>query len=432
MRAESGAGAALARLARFWWVIALCVVFAVGLALLLPVHRLSGAKATARIHEQDTTVGFSYKGDPQPESATRTANDLSSADFVDPQIAQTAANKLGGGITGPQLVSGLGFTALTGTDVQLTYSGGPPQIAQQRLAAYVTALIAARRSSQEKVLRREAADLRVQATATPDVVNRLTVAADSVKNQIRAVGGVTVAPARTISRAMLLAGGLLAGLILGVLVTLALGRADTRIRSSDQLRRAGVRSIEVDSGRNPASVDALRVLAEVNGVGTSGGVVAILAPSGGVSSLASVLSARFVAAGRPTTLLSPTGVVRSSNESWEAVDQDSGPLRSVAQAEQLLESGRPGEVFVLEGPGLLEQPEALVSAAVATITILALRPGGARWRDLEQSLELLEDAVVAGRVRVCLDRGSTDQRGAVAAEAPGVRAKRSLRSSATT
>jgi hypothetical protein len=80
----------------------------------------------------------------------------------------------------------------------------------------------------------------------------------------------------------------------------------------------------------------------------------------------------------------------------------------------------------------MEQPEALVSAAVATITILALRPGRARWRELEQSLELLEDAVVAGRVRVCLDSGSADQRGAVAADVPGVRAKRSLRSSATT
>jgi hypothetical protein len=431
MRPEPGAGAALARLARFWWVVGLCVIFAVGLALLLPVHRLSGAKATARIHEQDTTLAFSYKGDPQPQSANQTANDLTTADFVDPQIAQTAAKQLGGGITGSQLVSGLGFTALTGTDVQLTYSGGPPQIAQARLAAYVTSLIAARRSSQEKVLRGEATDLRAQGAA-PEVVNRLTVAADSVKNQIRPVGGVTVAPARTISRAILLAGGLLAGLILGVLVALALGRADTRIRSSDQLRRAGVRSIEVDSGRNPASVDALRVLAEVNGVGTSGGVVAILAPSGGVSSLASVLAARFAAAGRPTTLLSPSGAMRSSNENWEPVEQDAGPLRSVPQAEQLLESGRPGEVFVLEGPGLMEQPEALVSAAVATITILALRPGRARWRDLEQSLELLEDAVVAGRVRVCLDSGSTDQRGALTADAPGVRAKRSLRSSATT
>jgi capsular polysaccharide biosynthesis protein len=431
MRPEPGAGAALARLARFWWVVALCVIFAVGLALLLPVHRLSGAKATARIHEQDTTLAFSYKGDPQPQSANQTANDLTTADFVDPQIAQTAAKQLGGGITGSQLVSGLGFTALTGTDVQLTYSGGPPQIAQARLAAYVTSLIAARRSSQEKVLRGEATDLRAQGAA-PEVVNRLTVAADSVKNQIRPVGGVTVAPARTISRAILLAGGLLAGLILGVLVALALGRADTRIRSSDQLRRAGVRSIEVDSGRNPASVDALRVLAEVNGVGTSGGVVAILAPSGGVSSLASVLAARFAAAGRPTTLLSPSGAVRSSSENWEPVEQDAGPLRSVPQAEQLLESGRPGEVFVLEGPGLMEQPEALVSAAVATITILALRPGRARWRDLEQSLELLEDAVVAGRVRVCLDSGSADQRGALTADAPGVRAERSLRSSATT
>ncbi len=431
MRPEPGAGAALARLARFWWVVGLCVIFAVGLALLLPVHRLSGAKATARIHEQDTTLAFSYKGDPQPQSANQTANDLTTADFVDPQIAQTAAKQLGGGITGSQLVSGLGFTALTGTDVQLTYSGGPPQIAQARLAAYVTSLIAARRTSQEHVLRGEAADLRAQGAA-PDIVNRLTVAADSVKNQIRPVGGVTVAPARTISRAILLAGGLLAGLILGVLVALALGRADTRIRSSDQLRRAGVRSIEVDSGRNPASVDALRVLAEVNGVGTSGGVVAILAPSGGVSSLASVLAARFAAAGRPTTLLSPSGAVRSSSENWEPVEQDAGPLRSVPQAEQLLESGRPGEVFVLEGPGLMEQPEALVSAAVATITILALRPGRARWRDLEQSLELLEDAVVAGRVRVCLDSGSADQRGALTSDAPGVRAERSLRSSATT
>jgi hypothetical protein len=399
--------------------------------LLLPVHRLSGAKATARIHEQDTTLAFSYKGDPQPQSANQTANDLTSADFVDPQIAQTAANKLGGGITGSQLVSGLGFTALTGTDVQLTYSGGPSKIAQQRLTAYVTSLIAARRSSQEKVLRGEAAALRAKSTPA-DVVNRLTVAADSVKNQIHPVGGVTVAPARTISRAILLAGALLAGLILGVLVALALGRADTRIRSTDQLRRAGIRSIEVDSGRNPASVDALRVLAEVNGVGASGGVVAILAPSGGVGLLASVLAARFAAAGRPTTLLSPSGAVRSSNETWEPVDQDASALRSVPQAEQLLESGRPGEVFVLEGPGLMEQPEALVSAAVATITILALRPGRARWRELEQSLELLEDAVVAGRVRVCLDSGWADQRGAVAADVPGVRAKRSLRSSATT
>jgi hypothetical protein len=431
MRPESGGAAALARLARFWWVVVLCVIIAAGLALFLPVHRLSGAKATARIHEQDTTLGFSYKGDPQPESANTSANDLTSADFVDPQIAQTAADKLGGGITGSQLVSGLGFTALTGTDVQLTYSGGPAQIAQARLAAYVSTLIAARRSSQETVLRGEAGYLKAQGTPA-DVVGRLTVAAQSVKNQIHPVGGVTVAPARTISRPMLLAGGLLAGLILGVLVALALGLADRRIRSSDQLRRAGIRSIEVDSGRNPASVDALRVLAEVNGVGSSGGVVAILAPSGGAGPLASVLAARFATAGRPTTLLSPSGAVRSSNETWEPVGQDAGALRSVPQAEQLLESGRPGEVFVLEGPGLIEQPEALVSAAVANITILVLRPGRARWGELEQCLELLEDDVVAGRVRVCLDRGSVDQRGAVAADAPGVRAKRPQRSSVTT
>ena len=84
-------------------------------------------------------------------------------------------------------------------------------------------------------------------------MNRLTVAADSVKNQIRAVGGVTVAPARTISRAMLLAGGLLAGLILGVLVTLALGRADTRIRAPTSCGERG-------SGRSRSTRAATRHL----------------------------------------------------------------------------------------------------------------------------------------------------------------------------
>jgi len=46
-----------------------------------------------------------------------------------------------------------------------------------------------------------------------------------------------------------------------------------------------------------------------------------------------------------------------------------------------------------------------VSTAVATVTVLSLRRSRSTWSDLESMLELLEDAVVSGRVRVCLDRG---------------------------
>jgi hypothetical protein len=39
------------------------------------------------------------------------------------------------------------------------------------------------------------------------------------------------------------------------------------------------------------------------------------------------------------------------------------------------------------------------------VTVLSLRRSRSTWSDLESMLELLEDAVVSGRVRVCLDRG---------------------------
>jgi hypothetical protein len=42
---------------------------------------------------------------------------------------------------------------------------------------------------------------------------------------------------------------------------------------------------------------------------------------------------------------------------------------------------------------------------VATVTVLSLRRSRSTWSDLASMLELLEDAVVSGRVRVCLDRG---------------------------
>ena len=80
-------------------------------------------------------------------------------------------------------------------------------------------------------------------------------------------------------------------------------------------------------------------------------------------------------------------------------------LRSLPRLREELAGGRPGEVVVIDAPGLLDHPGSLVATAAATVTIVAVRRGRSTWDDLESSLELLDDAVVGGRVRICLDRG---------------------------
>ena len=80
-------------------------------------------------------------------------------------------------------------------------------------------------------------------------------------------------------------------------------------------------------------------------------------------------------------------------------------LSSLPRLRDALAASRQGEVVVVDAPALLEHPTGLVSTAVANVTVLSLRRGRSTWSDLESMLELLEDAVVSGRVRVCLDRG---------------------------
>jgi hypothetical protein len=120
MKPPTSFGHSLRDVGRRWWVVVIAVVLVAALAVALPVHRLSAASATTRLHEQDTTVAFSYKGDPQPETASQSVHDIVRSDFIDPAVAETAAQHVGG-LTGAQLASDLGMTALTGTDVQLTY-----------------------------------------------------------------------------------------------------------------------------------------------------------------------------------------------------------------------------------------------------------------------------------------------------------------------
>jgi hypothetical protein len=425
VKPEPTFGRTLRAIGRWWWLIGGCTIAIAALAVALPVHRFSDATASARIHKQDTTVSFSYKGDPQPETSSQSAKDLIRSDFIDPQVAETAAEKLGG-VTGGQLMAGLGFTPLTGTDVQLRYSGSSRPVAERRLEAYVETLVASRRAEQTRVLQ-AAAEALSKRGGTTDSVRRLETAAASVEQQIYPVGGVTSTPPRSIPGVLILGGGGLAGAILGTLIALALTRGDSRIRSADELRLAGVRAIEVDAARNPPSVEALRVLVEVAGLGASRGAVAVMAPTGKHSALALALASSFVSSGRPTTLLSDSGVLRSGENEWTPVSEGAGAVRSLAAALEAIERGRPSEVVVIDGPGLMDDPEALLSSAVANVTVLAIRPGESTWQELERSLELLEDAVLPGLVRVCVDRTAARPLAGVAARPRASRVRDAVR-----
>ena len=247
-------------------------------------------------------------------------------------------------------------------------------------------------------------------------IARLRTAASALNQQIHTVGTITVSSGRTIPKPVLLVGGALAGAILGVLIALAVAGADRRIRTIDDLRAAGVRSIEVDGDR-PESVEALRALAEVAGIDAAGGVVAVMTPRGEHSTpLARALATAFARSGRPTSLVADDGAMRSGHGGWEPGGEGRGLLASLPRLRTALGHNRTGEVTVVDAPALLEQSGNLVASAVAEVTVLSLRRSRSTWSELESSLELLGDAVAQGRVRVVLDRG----RGRATLELPRV------------
>ena len=392
-----------------WWVVLICIVLVTVLGVSLANKRLSSATASARVHEQDTSVAFSpQSGLPQPSTESRSVNELTRGDFVDPQIAAAAAANLGGGMTGSGLSGALGFTPLNGTDVELTYSGGGSTAeAGRRLKAYVNELISTRIATQRQQLERAATKLNGQ--GGPPVTaaeTRLQLAANGLSQQIFQVGSITASKSRSIPSSAIVAGSAVAGLILGILVALALGQFDPRIRNVADLRLAGLRALEVDRG-DAESIETLRTVTEVGGLDATGGVVAV-APSIGETPLSRELAASFAASGRPTTLLSDQGVSRSGDgdEDWTPVEAEPRPLRSMPRLRATLADGRIGDVTVITAPGVLQHPQALIAAAAADITILVLRRGKSTWAELQRSLETLEDAAMAGKVRICLERSS--------------------------
>src|SRR3954454_10767668 len=153
VRPELTLGRATAHVVRRWWLLPLCAVLVAVAAMTLSGHAISDAKATARVHIQDTTVTYQFQGQPQPFTAVHSVQDLTKSEFIDPQVAAAAAASLKDGTTARQYLDNLGFAALDGTDVQLRYSDNSSEaLAGGRLNAYVKALVNQRISSERKLL----------------------------------------------------------------------------------------------------------------------------------------------------------------------------------------------------------------------------------------------------------------------------------------
>ena len=246
VRPELTLGRATAHVVRRWWLLPLCAVLVAIAATTLSGRHISDAKATARVHVQDTTVTYQFQGQPQPFTTVHAAQDLTKNEFVDPQAAAAAAAALKNGTTARQYIDNLGFAALDGTDIQLSYSDNSSEaVVAARLNAYVKALVHQRISSEKNQLLQAANTLQSHG-GDATAVARLQTAANNLPQGIHANGATTITAAKTLPGAALLAGGILAGIILGIAIALGIGQADPRIRSTGDLRAAGVRSLAVD------------------------------------------------------------------------------------------------------------------------------------------------------------------------------------------
>lgn len=372
------------------------------IAVTLADRPYGGAKAAARVHVQDTIVSFQFSGQPQPYTPTRNVNELTRADFIDPQVAAAAAKKLSG-VTGQQLIAHLGFTPLTGTEAALTYDGSTSQeVSQRRLQAYIAEFVAERRGQQKQALARAAT-----AVAGTPAEQKLTSAANAVDGQIFQVGNITTTGAKKLAVPIAVLGGVLAGALLGLILALMLGRADRRIRTHEDLRLAGLRTIEVDSSRKPESVDTLRALAEVAGIGPDGGVIAVASPSGdGRTPLARELATAFASSARPTALLTEHSGAVNREGVWTAIEGGLGStMRSLPQLSDTVARLRPANgVAVIDAPAITERSEGVIASGLADVTLLVVQRNRTTWKQLEEALDTLADAVTQGRVRVCLDR----------------------------
>jgi hypothetical protein len=424
--------------ARLWWIPLLLAL----VGALAAMHVASASKttysATGQIHDQETALGFSAgSGNPTPTSPYSKATDLDASSFIATDPAQTVARHLNA-VSAAELKSHLSFSAITGTDVQLTLSGQPSRKdAEQRLNAYLAALVAWKREGDARPLQLVNANLHKPGSgASSDTIRSIETALTTIPRQIYVSQAADTSVHRGFPRWAATAGGILAGLALGLLIAAVIARFDDRIRRGREVSDPSARPVDVDSVRRPATIHNLRCELELVGMASDGATLAVtsLQRSERRTPVAAELAKAFASSGRPTVLVSadvrsgatdggPAGVstfLDGSDDTLEVVPLDENlvwvpaghtsaapeALFSTERVSRLLDQARAhGSVVVIDAPRFEDDAEGPLIPGLADVTLLVLHSGQSRWSRVDAALGRLR-LVSKGPVRLCVDRAS--------------------------
>jgi capsular polysaccharide biosynthesis protein len=433
-----------------WWLVLLCAVGFAALAFGVTGFQKGHYTATTRLTVNDLTIlNDQYTGLPQAiASNPKFGDSWVTQDFVNAAAAQKTIDQVGSSCLTPSaLTSGLTVTGLSTSQVQLDLKGCSSQ--QQTSAAldkYAAVLLnqrslTERTSIQNTINAINSNQINIKDAGTRNsVIAKLTKAIGSlmVNTQGNGVAFQHTDATTTYTKASgpkgIIAGvgGLLAGLAVGALIALAIGRLDRYARRPDDIEIDGVPVVDVDSELDQASVQLLRSELELAGVGTKLAVVAVTRArrDEGSSGLALALARAFAGVGTHTTLVSadlrtsrartepglsgllsgsastPPLVKLDPNLNW-LPEGDSSTLPetlfSAPRVDRILRELRDhAAVIVIDAPATLEDSETLPLVACSDVVLLTVRPGRTRWDALGSAVALIQ-RIAQRPMHICYD-----------------------------
>jgi Mrp family chromosome partitioning ATPase/capsular polysaccharide biosynthesis protein len=437
-----------------WWLLVICGVLVGGAAFYIVHSKKPHFVVVATLTINDYTPALQTDGPGYQMLSTNPnfPDQWASGDIVTSEAAITTSRNLGGSPSASEIMNGLVMTPRTDNTVSLQYTGGGDgREVVNVLHQYVTVLL-----SQRTAAARAAISTAIGADRNSVTVLNCPTCKESenlVQNESFLASKARALPGNyssnfdspsTMPQAQLVppggppailagVGGFAAGAIIGALLALFVGWADTRVRRPDDIDVARVPVIDVNSESDAASIHLLRSELELVGVGTRLGVVAVTRPSRqeGSSGLALAVARSFASVGTPTVLVSADLRVRSvrSEEGLSAVLDSSvnrPPLVPIAQHLQWLPEGssnaRPETLFsaprvervvrtlreeaaviVIDAPTVLEDAETLPLIACSDVVLLTVRPGITEWNPLGTAIALIQ-RIAKRPLNICYDR----------------------------
>jgi Mrp family chromosome partitioning ATPase/capsular polysaccharide biosynthesis protein len=437
-----------------WWLVLLCGLGFAALAFGVTGFQKGHYTATTKLTINDYTVGTDFTGNPTPLSSNPKFGDSwVTEDFINSGVAATALQQLGSScLTPSKLVNGLTVTGLSTTTVQLQLVGCSSQSETAAVLDKYAQILLVQRSAGERKQFQNALN-RINASQSPGDPGKI--------NDPAILDGVRLALNHTISYLIVDVsgngtafqhtdaitaftkasgpkgivaglGGLLAGLAVGALIALAIGRLDRYARRPEDIEVDGVPVVDVDSELDQASVQLLRSELELAGVGTKLAVIAVTRArrDEGSSGLALALARAFAGVGTRTTLISAdlrasrirtepglSGLLDGSESSPPLVRLDSNldwlpegdsttlpeSLFSAPRVDRVLRELRDqASVIVIDAPATLEDSETLPLVACSDVVLLTVRPGRTRWDALGSAVALIQ-RIAQRPMHICYD-----------------------------